>query len=999
MDQTELPQGRFATRLHLTWILTQLLHWPVAVIVIVGIITVAFGWHLPKLSFQTSIYDMVVEGLPATASYNTFKKNFGSDEIIRVVIRTRHVFDPDIFNHITRFSQDVEKIPGIRRIISLPSIKESVDISDSWPLGKFAKTIAPVDLFDKNLISADARATVITLILKKDADNEQVIESIQEIISKAPNDLSIYQIGMPLVTRALAEYSKRDFLRLPFITLLLITIILWVLFRRVIGLVPPLACILVSLVWTFGFMAWMRIPLSMITMIVPVFLIAVGTAYSMHIMAAYLVRIKQIPSRRQAAAATLVDTAIPSILAVMATVVGLSSLWVNHITAIHEFALFTIFGMGSLLVILLTLFPALLVLIPSPPNPSRINRHQWVNRFLEQIIVLTLKHRRLILVATGIITLFCVAGLGMIRVETNPMTFFRKNTTISHHFHDIYQDLSGSFPVHVVLEAGKNDYFENPTHVAALNQLQQYLEKLPGVDKAVSFADYVKLVNYASNQYDPAFYSLPEKAFEMRLIINNYKSLFGKDMLDRFMDPTFSKTNILLYTHLSSSREFLRLRETIISHTNLNMPKALKPEKLKMDITGFGMVVAASSHLLTTSQIKSLAIALVVILLIMWLLFLSAKVGLIALIPNIFPIMVNFGVMGWFRIPLSMETSLIASIAIGLAVDDTIYYLFRYNREFKKDLDKDRALSDTLRHIGRPILYTTLAIGIGFSVLMLSHFKPTAIFGLLMVITMLAALVGDLIILPALMLHVELVTAWDLLKLMPALSGITAETAHQLNEPLNVIKMGGDYLKLMTQQKKRIGDEELLQVSDEICLQVDRATDIVRRLTASGEQPGFARENVNLNQSVSEALAAVDNQLRVDNISVDFFKDDALPAVMANVTRVGEVLNHLLINARDAIVADFKNTSGKITVRSYRDKDRVVITITDTGVGIPAHIGNRIFEPFFTTKASGKGRGLGLTICRQIVKGFDGHLDVFEAKGSGTIAKLTFPIHFISEIV
>jgi hypothetical protein len=140
-------------------------------------------------------------------------------------------------------------------------------------------------------------------------------------------------------------------------------------------------------------------------------------------------------------------------------------------------------------------------------------------------------------------------------------------------------------------------------------------------------------------------------------------------------------------------------------------------------------------------------------------------VGLIAIIPNIFPIIINFGIMGWLGIELSMVTSLIASVAIGLAVDDTIHYLTRYNREFRKDLDDERAIRDTLHHVGRPIIFTTITICVGFSVLFFSSFKPTAIFGVMMVITSLSALVGDLILLPSLIRHVELVTLWDLVRL------------------------------------------------------------------------------------------------------------------------------------------------------------------------------------------------------------------------------------------
>ncbi|MBW2614275.1 MAG: diguanylate cyclase, partial [Deltaproteobacteria bacterium] len=212
---------------------------------------------------------------------------------------------------------------------------------------------------------------------------------------------------------------------------------------------------------------------------------------------------------------------------------------------------------------------------------------------------------------------------------------------------------------------------------------------------------------------------------------------------------------------------------------------------------------------------------------IMFTLFLSSKVGAIAIIPNMFPIIINFGIMGWLGIELSMFTSLIASIAIGLAVDDTIHYLVRYNREFRKDLDVQRALRETLRHIGRPIIYTTLTISIGFSILTLSSFKPTAIFGILMAITMFSALVGDLILLPSLLLHAELVTLWDLVRLklgkdpgfgIPLFRGLSRTQIHYI---------------IMAGTLKKIGAGQVLfhkgEQSESMCALVSGSMDVVER--------------------------------------------------------------------------------------------------------------------------------------------------------------------------
>ncbi|HUV51139.1 MAG TPA: MMPL family transporter [Anaerolineae bacterium] len=762
MDHRKPPPNRFSKYFSFNEMLKRVLNRPLTIILVILAVTLFFALHIPRLSFRTSVYDLVIKDIPETSRYEAFKKIFGSDEIIQVVVKSKNVFDPSTFRKIEYLAEAASGIKGVRRVISLPGIKNDIDITRRWSPEKFADLIAPVDLFQKNLISADRRTTVLTLVLKKEARNEIVIKDVEKIIAGAPRDLSVYQIGMPLVSMALAEFTEKDFFRLTPITLLLITIILFFVLRNVRGVLLPITCVMLALVWTFGFMALIHIPLSMLTMIVPVFLIAIGAAYCLYIVSEYLVCAQHADSQTDAVFSTFYNITFPTIMAIFTTAIGIGSLFVNRITAIREFAIFSCFGMFSLMVILLTFFPAALALIPLPgKRKTDLNRtDRFFDRFIDRIISLNLNHQKITLPLIAVLVVFCIVGIFRIRVETNPMEYFKKDIPVSRHFHDIYQDMSGSFPINLVMESKNEDYFEDPLSLIEIANVQKFLETLPGVDKTVSFADYIKLVNYALNQFDPKYYTIPEEAFEVSMLINNYKIMLGEDMLSHFMDADLSKTNILLLTHISSSRDFLRTRERILAHVQQNFSG-----DLAWDVTGLGVVVSASNQLLTMGQIKSLSLTIILVFGIMFVLFLSIKVGLIAIAANLFPIIVCFGIMGWFGIDLSMATSLIASIAIGLAVDDTIHYLVRYNREFKKDLDKKRALKETLKQMGRPIIFTTLAISVGFSILAYSSFKPTSIFGVMMMITMISALVGDMILLPSLMLHVNLVTLWDLVRL------------------------------------------------------------------------------------------------------------------------------------------------------------------------------------------------------------------------------------------
>jgi diguanylate cyclase (GGDEF)-like protein len=745
-----------------TW-LRYIVDHPRRIILLYVLLTLLFAFQLPRLQFRTGIYDLVIKDLPQTTAYNAFKKTFGSEELILVVARANDVFAPATFKQLDDLSTTLSHAAGIKRVISLPTIKKAVDVTGSIPLERFKKLVNPVKLFQKNLLSQDHKTTVISLVLEDRKERKEIIASLDKILKEQPKSLSLYQIGMPVVADALARYTEHDFFRLPPITLMIIGLVLFFFLRNITRIFIPLGSVLMALIWTFGLMAFTATPLSMLTMIVPVFLLAVGTAYCMYAIPMYQRAAEEFRSPSEAAYRCFSEIKLPTSLAVLTTTIGLGSLLVNHIEAIQQFAVFSCFGIVSMLLIILTFLPAVLSALPLPgetKSESKGINLPFFSRLLDNIIKINIHWQKITLPILGCITALGLAGIFQIRVETNPVDYFRENSAVHRNFFDISRDLAGSFPLNVEIDSHQEDFFEQPKHLRLIEKTQQFFSTLPGVDKSISFVDYLKLVNYASNRYEESFYTLPAEDFEVRLLMNDFKSMLGEDLFHRFMGNDLSKLNILLRTHISSSTDFLKTQKKIETYLQSHLP-----ENFTAKATGIGVVISHTSRFLTDGQIKSLFLTLILIFIIMMVLFLSYKVGFIAMLPNVFPIIVNFGMMGWLKIPLSMVTSLVASIAIGLAVDDTIHYLFHYNRHFRADLKKREALSKTIHHMGRPIIFTSLTISLGFSVLLFSSFKPTAVFGLMMIVTMGSALVGDLLLLPSLMLHVELVTIWDLLRI------------------------------------------------------------------------------------------------------------------------------------------------------------------------------------------------------------------------------------------
>jgi uncharacterized protein len=973
-------------------ILPWLLRHPLGVGLMLLVITLFFGWQIPKLNVKTTIYDLIIEDLPATTEYRAFQKTFGSDEIIRVVLRGQNVLDAEFFAKLSKTSTALEKVKGVGRVISLDAVKKAIDPQAELSLARFEKMLAPAKLFYQNLIADDHKATAITLVLNDEAQHEGVIAEVTAILDALANDAASYQIGIPLVSEALVDYSKHDLVTILPLCALAIVIILYGLYRNFWFLFLPIAGLLLALVWTTGMAALVGIPLSMLTMIVPVFIIAVGTAYSLHIFSAHRKNVQTAANPPEAVYKTFGHLSLPTILAVITTAIGLGSLMVNRITAIREFALLSGFGLFSLAVILLLFLPVALARIPLARLSGRGFEFidTFMARFINLAVRINLRSQRITFTVVAFVMVISVASLFFIRVETSPVSYFKKSTSISRNFHAIQKNLSGSFPVNIVVASKESDYFEAPEAFLKLARLQDFATTLPKVDKSISAADYMRLVNYILNNYDPKFYMLPQKGYQVRRLLNNYKTILGEDMLYRFIDKSFASANILLLTHLDSSREFLETRQRILEFGRENWEG-----ELSVSVTGIGMAIAESSHKLVTGQIQSLGLSMAIVFTIMFVLFLSARVGLVAIVTNLFPIAVSFGIMGIFGIELNMATGLIASIAIGLAVDDTIHYLVRYNREFKKDLDKDRALKDTLKSVGAPMLFTTITIGAGFGLLLLSHFAPTAIFGFLLMVTMLAALMGDMVVLPSIMRHVELVTAWDLLRLMPQLGGLAPGTAHELVQPLTAIKIGNDFVKTMLQKGRDISTDQLSLVVNEVGTQVDRATAIIQRLRALGENTGLAPELIQIEDCIDETVGLLRNQLALDDISIELDLGENLPAVYGHRQRFSQVFYNLLTNSAEAINKRGQSAPAekrKIIIHTEKASKEVVVKVTDTGIGLSRQMRERVWEPFFTTQAAGQGKGLGLAITSEIIRNAKGRIKMQSTAGEGATVVIAFPI-------
>lgn len=742
-----------------TWLKWVVRH-PFVVIIGIILITVGMGYRLPHIQVDASSYGIVVKNIPESAAYDLFLKEFGGAEYIQVVVKADNIFEPKTFARIERLADRLAKIDGVQTVISLPGAKKDLDLLEEWSSTDFEKIAEPLELFVRNIISEDKKTTTLTLIIKDVRGNEgALVRAVEKAVEEEKGSMTAYEIGMPIISQAVLAIIKKDFSTLPPIAFAIMLTTLIILFRSIKVLIAPVSCITISVVWAFGVMAWTNTPVAALTLVVPIFLMAVGTAYCLHVATEYINVAKTCATPKKAALACMEHIKLPTTLAVATTLVGLSSLVLSRTEAVREFAMPACIGMLSQLVLILILFPAILSLIPLPKKKAEDRKADFIDRILSKIVDIDLNHRKAALGVIAAITAMALFGFTLLRIDGDVTTYLGEDEPVTRNFHNVYKDMAGCFPINVVVTCPKEACFKNLSKLKRLSELQVYLESIDGVDKTLSTADYLKLINYSVNDNRKNYYALPRDQADLDNLYNLYRMLLGGTDTQKFITDDFSKANILMMTHISSTHDWLHTQKQIEKYCAEHFGK-----DFSISITSMAVLVAHSNRIVTTSLIKGLFAIIGVVLAIMLVALLSPKAGLVTLLPNCFPLAILFGTIGWFSIEFSMNTAMIASIAIGLALDDTIHYMVRYSRELRTGLDRRRALEIAVKTVGRPIIFTSITITLGFLILVFSGYKPTATFGVLMAVTMASALVGDLILLPTMMIRVDLVTMLDLLR-------------------------------------------------------------------------------------------------------------------------------------------------------------------------------------------------------------------------------------------
>jgi hypothetical protein len=763
-------------------------------IAIIAAITIFCGLGLDKLRIDTSFDSLISDNDPSKLIYEGIKDEFGSDNTTIVYVRSSDLWTEDRIAALEEMHFALEDLPFVQRVDSLFNVRsirdrdgtiESSTVLDGVPFDDAEMQAARDNalyspLVVGNFVSADGNVTAINVTILKDPGNPDfdryAYGAIDAAIAPYTDQFDeMFQVGPPRVNADTETGLVSDLSLLAPLSLLVLTVTIVFFLRSGLALVFPIVTSGISLIWGFGFMGYLGIPINILSAMLPSLVIVIGSTEDTHMLSTYLNGIStgskegsRSERRRFAVMFLIRHLGLPLILTSVTTTLGFAANSFADMSLMRNFAYSASMAIAANGVITLLLVPTMLSFF----GPLRSRLHDTSSGteardpnddgfrgligFVLRFCYAAARHPRWVIGGTVLAAIVFGFFAFQTKVSNDPIAFFKPNHPLVQDVNTLADTLSGMEIFYINLSSTRLDAFRDPDNLRRLAAIKDYIENDGRFDTALSIADHLSLVNREFHGGDPAMMTVPETSD----LVDQYLLFFQRSDLESYISHDFERANIVVRHNIHNSHE---LKGALID-LDREVRRIAGPD-LTVNLVGQNLMINNAADDLIAAQVQSVGLLLLVIFIIMSLVYGSMIGGFLSLVPNILPIIMVLGVMGIFNIPLNPGTATVAVIAIGIAIDDTIHLLSSYTYESHRTEDRDLAVRRTVRGQAVPAISTSIALAVGFLVLSGSSFSIIWQFGALSAVAMIIALIADLIVTPVLMSMVRLVGIYEILTL------------------------------------------------------------------------------------------------------------------------------------------------------------------------------------------------------------------------------------------
>jgi len=736
------------------------------------------------MGFEASKVKITFNGgkvLPVTDSayirYNQFKQTFGQDASSMVLgIKSDKIFDKDVFNDWYLIGTQLKQINGVKAVVSaanvynlqkdtlqhrfivkplvtgvLPSAQAVDSVKQQLlnlpfykglVLSNDGKSTLMAITFDDKIINTPYRVPIINKMLKLGQQFEQ------------KHGIKVHYSGLPLIRTVVGDLVAHEFSMFLGLSILITAIILLIFFRSFFPVIFPVLIVVLGVLWSLGILFMMHYEMTILTGIIPPLVVVIGIPNTIFILNKYYHEFEISGNKMEALAIALEKAGITTFIANITTAIGFGVLCFTNSELLTQFGLVASLGILSTFALSLILVPIVFSYLPAPKaKKAGIKDSQWMKTLLVKLDTLVHQKRKTIYITTLVLVVISAAGIYRININGYVVDDLPQHNNTLEDLKFFESNFNGVLPLEVSIDTKRKNGVVNQTVIRKVEKLEKLISSYPQFSRSISLIQVLKFSTQAFYGGSPEYYRLPdglEQNFILNYAANSGKSSSGA--LNTYLDKDHRTTRVTFEMIDAGSKKM----NVVLAELQPRIDSIFNPKKFHVELTGSSIIFIKGTNYLLKNLYESLAWAILLIAGVMWILFRGVKMIAISLVPNLVPLIITAGIMGFFGIPLKPSTILIFSIAMGISSDQTIYFITRYRHELRYTRKGiSRIVSDTIRETGVSMIFIATVLFFGFGIFAVSKFGGTVALGILLSITLLVAMISNLTLLPAFLLSLD----------------------------------------------------------------------------------------------------------------------------------------------------------------------------------------------------------------------------------------------------
>lgn len=730
-----------------------------AIIILSVLLSVTGLALIPGIKTDPDIRNYVPRDMMSRLNTDSIEAEFGLQDMLMILLKDSVIITGEHLTRLKSIEEALSAVDGIESTVS-PFTTKSVRSEEGTMIVEPAVNKIPVSDAEREslavrlrdnpmangiIVSDDLTMAAIIVRTGNGTTEEAILESVDSVLTLHPGRAQVFRGGLPYIRKAIMSDVKRDGVILVPLAIIVMLLFLRIVFREMRGVILPFAMVVMSVAVATALLPLLGWKMSVITLLLPVMLIAVANDYGIHMIARY----QEIVARENITDMKIISVKLirtlrkPILFTGLTTVAGLLGLLMHTIRPARQFGILTSAGIAIAVILTLVMLPAWLSML-APPGKGRrriMESKTRLDRLLQKSAVVVARHPgRIILISLGI-TLLLSFGIFRLKVESNQEMFFPEKHPVRVASALINKHFGGSQAISVMVEGDIMD----PDLLTTLDKWTSDLESIDGVGHVLSFSQIIR--EMTKGLFDPGeegYNRVPDSRFAVAQLIEIYNMNGDRSDFDRMVNYDYSLTHLMIRLNKPETPVVKKVRERV--------EQLSERDGITVTQGGYASIMADFSTAIVNGQISSLLFAAVVVAVLLTIIFRSIAGGVISVIPVIMSVIFLLGFMGFTGIPLDPATALLSSLMIGVGVDYTIHFIWRYMDEMKIT-GPEESVRRTLVTTGRGIVFNALSVITGFSVLLFSGFTSIRFFGYLVLISIGVCMVSALLLVPAILLR------------------------------------------------------------------------------------------------------------------------------------------------------------------------------------------------------------------------------------------------------